>query len=147
MKVILLTDVKEQGKKDEIIEVSDGYAHNYLLKRGLAKEASSSGLNEIAQKKAAEFHKIEVEKAAAKNLFEKINGATITVKVKCGESGKLFGSVTNKEISDTLSEMGFTIDKRHIVLKEPIKQLGRAMVDIKIYNGITARVNINVEAK
>lgn len=147
MKVILLKDVKEQGKKDDIIEVSDGFAQNFLIKRGLAKSVSSSGLNEIAQRKAADEKKLELEKLAAAELFEKLNGSTISVKVKCGESGKLFGSVTNKEIAETLIAAGYDIDKRRVILKDPIKQLGRVMIEVKLYLGITAKVNVNVEAK
>jgi large subunit ribosomal protein L9 len=145
MKVILLKDVKSQGKKGDVINVSDGYARNYLIRLGFAEEVNNSGLNEIAQKKAAEELRLEKEKKDAEELFNKINGVTVKVLVKCGEKGKIFGSVTAKEIAEQLEKQGISIDKRKIVLKEAIKQTGRSMIDIKVYNNMTARVNLVVD--
>jgi len=146
MKVILLEDVKDQGKKGNVIDVNEGYARNFLIKKNLAAPATSGVLNEIAQKKAAEARHKEMEKKAAKELLDKINGITVKVKVKCGESGKLFGSVTSKEIADALTNDGYEVDKKMVMLKEPIKNIGRAMVDIKVYHEMTARVNVVVES-
>lgn len=142
MKVVLLQDVKAQGKKDQIIEVSDGYAQNFLIKKGLARQVNAQAINEVSQRKAAEQRRLEIEKQEAKDLYDKLNGASINVKVKCGESGKLFGSVTSKEIAENLNEQGFAIDKKKIVLKENLKQLGTTQVDIKVYTGLVAKVNV-----
>ena len=147
MKVILLEDVKAQGKKGQIIEVNDGYARNFLLKKNLAAPATASVLNELKQKEAAEARQRELEKAAAQSLYDNINGTTVKVKVKCGDSGKLFGSVTAKEIADALNEHGYTVDKKMIMLKEPIKNIGREMVDVKVYQDMTARVNVVIDGK
>lgn len=147
MKVILLEDVKAQGKKGQIIEVNDGYARNFLLKKNLAAPATASVLNELKQKEAAEARQRELEKAAAQSLYDNINGTTVKVKVKCGDSGKLFGSVTSKEIADALNEYGYKVDKKMIMLKEPIKNIGREMVDVKVYQDMTARVNVVIEGK
>lgn len=146
MKVILLEDVKDQGKKGNVIDVNEGYARNFLIKKNLAAPATAGVLNEIAQRKAAEARHKEMEKKAAKELLDKINGITVKVKVKCGESGKLFGSVTSKEIADALTNDGYEVDKKMVMLKEPIKNIGRVMVDIKIYHEMTARVNVVVES-
>lgn len=145
MKVILIKDVKSQGKKGDVINVSDGYARNYLIRLGFAEEINNSGLNEIAQKKAADEMRLAKEKQEAEELFNKINGATVRVLVKCGDKGKIFGSVTSKEISEQLEKQGITVDKRKIVLKEAIKQTGRSMIDIKVYNNLIARVNLVVD--
>lgn len=142
MKVVLLQDVKAQGKKDQIIEVSDGYAQNFLIKKGLARQVNAQAINEVSQRKAAEQRRLEIEKQEAKDLYDKLNGASINVKVKCGESGKLFGSVTSKEIAENLNEQGFAIDKKKIVLKENLKLLGTTQVDIKVYTGLVAKVNV-----
>ncbi|MGI6701136.1 MAG: 50S ribosomal protein L9 [Christensenellales bacterium] len=146
MKVILLCDVKAQGKSGDIIEVNDGYARNFLIKKNLAVAATPQAVNELEQKKQSERRQKELERQAAKELYDKINGATVSVKVKCGESGKLFGSVTAKEIADALNESGFAVDKKMVLLKEPVKNIGRTMVDVKLYQDTTARVNVVVEA-
>ena len=146
MKVILLQDVKGQGKKGELVCVNDGYARNFLLPKKLAIQATSDNVNSLDQKKAAEARRIEMEKAAAKDIRDKINCTTISVKVKCGENGKLFGSVTSKEIATSLEEKGYDIDKKMVLLKEPLKSLGRTTVDIKLYTDIVAKVEISVEA-
>lgn len=146
MKVVLLEDVKAQGKKGEIIEVNEGYARNFLIKKKLAIPATNSTLNEIEQRKAAEKRQKELEKQAAKEMYDKINGSTVKVNVKCGESGKLFGSVTTKEISQAFADIGYDVDRKCILLKEPIKNIGRTMIDVKLYHEMTARVNLVVEA-
>ncbi len=133
MKVLLLQDVKAQGKRDEIIEVNDGFGRNFLIKKGLAVEATPKVLNEYRLRKQKE------EATAAK-----LQGTGVTVKVKCGENGKLFGAVTAKEISESLAAMGYDIDKKKIVLKEPVKLIGRYEIEIKLYQGISASVFLTV---
>ncbi len=144
MKVILLKDVKGSGKAGDIIEAKDGFAQNFLIKNGLAKVADAAALNENkAQKAAAEFHRKEQLKQN-RELREKIDGAEITVQVKSGASGKFFGSVTNKEIADKLSEMGYEIDKKKIILQSNIKTAGVYPVTVKISPEETAKITVNI---
>ncbi|MDR2090960.1 MAG: 50S ribosomal protein L9 [Clostridiales bacterium] len=143
MKVILTADVKGQGKKGDIIEVSEGYGRNFLLHKKLAVEASAQILNEARQKIAAEKRRKEIEKQEALAAAEKLKNQAVDVKVRCGD-GKIYGSVTSKEIADALNANGFKVDKKQIALKEIIKSLGRFDVDVKIYPGITAKITLNV---
>lgn len=144
MKVLLLQDVKAQGKCDEIIEVNDGFGRNFLIKKGLAVEATPKVLNEYRLRKQKEEADRQKEIAAAKETAAKLQGTGVTVKVKCGENGKLFGAVTAKEISESLAAMGYDIDKKKIVLKEPVKLIGRYEIEIKLYQGISASVFLTV---
>ena len=124
MKVILLQDVKGQGKKGEVIEVNEGYARNFLIKKGLAEAATASKLNDINQKKAAaDYHHAE-EVKATRELAKEISGKTFTVRIKAGQGGKVFGSVTGANISDALQQAGYSIDKKKVVLAQPIKNTG-----------------------
>ena len=144
MKVILKQDVKGSGKKGDLIEVSDGYARNFLLKKGLAEEASSVNVNSLRIKKEAEaFHQAEKVKAT-KALAATLNGTTVEVAVKCGENGKVFGSVTSKEIADKLASMGHEVDKKKIVLNGTIKQTGEYPVEIKFMPEINAKITVKV---
>ena len=144
MKVVLLKDVKGSGKAGDIIEAKDGFAQNFLIKRGLAKLADAQAINENKSQKAAqEFHKQETLKAN-KLLREKLDGTEITLQVKSGASGKFFGSVTNKEIADKLSEMGFDIDKKKIILQSNVKTAGAYPVSIRISAEETAKITVNV---
>lgn len=144
MKVVLLKDVKGTGKKGEIKEVSDGFAKNFLLKNGSAKVADNSAISENNTKKSAtDFHK-EMEKQAAQKLADTIKGKSVIVKIKCGENGKTFGSVTAKEISDELAKQGINLDKRKIELKDAIKTIGTFEVTAKIYPEISAKFKVNV---
>ena len=146
MKVILKADVKGSGKKGDILEVSDGYAKNFLLKKGLAEIATSSGINEIEQKKKAdEFHRAEYVKAQ-KELAAKLNGTTVTVAIRAGENGKVFGSVTNDKIATALSELGFELDKKRISTKEPIKNVGEYQAEVRFMEGVIAKIKIVVSA-
>ena len=146
MKVILLQDVKGTGKKGEIHEVSDGYARNMLIKKGLAKEATAVEINSLKIKnEALEFHRKEEEKRL-RDLAAKLNKNTIVCKVKAGEKGRIFGSVTSQEIANALGEQGYTVDKRMIVLNETIKSVGVYKIDIKLMSGITAKVSVKVES-
>ncbi len=143
MKVILKQDVKSLGKKEDMVNVSDGYARNFLFPRGLAAEATASNVNEMNTKKAAEKSKKDRELAQAKELGKKIAGITVVIKSKTGENGKLFGSITSKDISDKLkSDFGFDIDKKKIVLPEPIKALGITEVEVKLYPEVSAKLTV-----
>lgn len=145
MKVILLQDVKGTGKKNDIVEVSDGFARNMLFKKNLAKEATSVEINSLKIKQEAqEFHKQE-EIKAIKAQAKQINGQEIICKVKAGENGKIFGSVTAKEIADTLAKAGYVVDKRKILLKEPIKAVGVYTVEIKFLPDTSAKIKLKVE--
>ncbi len=147
MKVILLQDVKGQGKKGEVVDVNEGYARNFLVKKGLAEIATASKLNDLNQKKSsADFHKAE-EVKATKILAEQIKGKTFTVKIKAGQNGKVFGSVTGGNISDALAEAGYAIDKKKIILPQPIKTLGTYDIDLKLMEGITSKIIVSVEAE
>ena len=144
MKVVLLKDVKGSGKAGDILEAKDGFAQNFLIKRGLAKPADAQALTENrAQKAAQEFHRQETLKAN-KALKEKLNGAEVTIQVKSGAAGKFFGSVTNKEIADKLSELGFDIDKKKIILQSNIKTAGAYPVTVKISPEETAKITVNI---
>ena len=146
MKVILLKDVKGTGKAGEIKEVADGYARNCLIKKGLAEEATSVKVNSLNIKKDAQtFHKQE-EIKALKELAKNINGTQVEIKIKTGDNGKIFGSVTSKEINEKLLEKGFEIDRKKILLKEPIKSLGSTQVEIKLLPDAIAKITVLVTA-
>ena len=146
MKVILLADVKGSGKKDDVIEVSDGYARNFLFKKNLAVEATSTQINAINnKKKAAEFHKAE-EIKKWKEEATRIKNHEVVCAVKCGENGKVFGSITSKEIADKLVEDGFEVDKKKILLKEPLKSVGVYTVEIKFLPDVSSTVKVKVES-
>lgn len=147
MKVVLLTDVKGTGKKGEIKEVADGFAQNFLIKTGKARKADNGALNENKMRiEANEYHK-EMQKQDAVALANKINGTKIFVKIKCGENGKTFGSVTSKEIADALNQKGFEIDKRKIELKEPLKTIGSYNVNAKLHPEVTAKFVVEIVAE
>ncbi|MBE5754111.1 MAG: 50S ribosomal protein L9 [Clostridiales bacterium] len=144
MKVVLLKDVKGSGKAGDIIDAKDGFAQNFLIKKGLAKPADAQALNENKSQKAAqEFHRKETLKAN-KELREKLDGAVVTIQVKLGANGKFFGSVTNKEIADKLIDLGFDIDKKKITLKSAIKAVGTFPATVRISAEETAKISVNV---
>ena len=146
MKIILLKDVKGTGKAGEIKEVADGYARNCLIKKGLAEEATSVKINSLSIKKdAQDFHKQE-EIKALKAECAKLNGEVVTVKIKCGENGKVFGSVTSKEIAEVLTEKGYSVDKKKILLKDSIKNLGVYDVEVKFLPDAVAKIKVEVIA-
>lgn len=145
MKVILLKDVKSLGKKDEIVNVSDGYARNYLLPKNFAVEATSGKLKEINEQKKANESKKAKELEEAKELAKRISKIEVIVKTKAGSSGKLFGSITNKDISDMIkSQHKVEIDKKKIVLNEAIKTLGNHEIEVKVYPEITSKIKVKV---
>ena len=144
MKVVLLKDVKGTGKKGDIVNVADGFGKNFLLKNGFAKAADSSAMNEnTLQKQAKEFH-AEEERKAAVSLAERLKGVTLTVPVKCGENGKIFGAVTSKEISDRLKEQGFEVDKKHIVVEKPIKTVGKESITLKLHQTVSIKLDVEI---
>lgn len=147
MKVIFNQDVKGTGKKGQILEVSDGYAINFLIKKGLAKKADAVSISENQAQQAAQQRIIDLEIQAAKELAKKISGTKVVVKIKTGENGKFFGSVTSKEVAESLQAQGFEIDKKQIVLNDTIKQLGEYQIEVKLYTGISAKFNLVVEAQ
>ena len=147
MKVLLLCDVKGTGKKGEIVDVSDGFAKNFLIKKNMAKFCDNTVLNTVNQEKVAkEYHK-EQSKLKALRLKEELENKSIILKVKTGENGKLFGTVTTKEISETLKEKGYEIDKKDIVIKNPIKSVGLYIIGLKLYSGISCNINLSVVSK
>ena len=147
MKVILLKDVKGQGKKGEVVDVNEGYARNFLVKKGLAEVATASKLNDLSQKKAAaDYHKAE-EVKATKALAEELKGKTFTVNIKAGQGGKVFGSVTGANIADSLQAAGYSVDKKKVVLAQPIKNVGTYEVDLKLMEGISSKINVTVESE
>lgn len=146
MKVILLKEVKALGKVDDIVDVHDGYARNFLFREQLALEATPANLNSIKIKKQAEAARHSRELADARETASKINGRLVNVPVKCGEAGRLYGTVTAMDIADALAAAGFKIDKRGITIHQPIKTLGEYDVDIKLHTDVAARIRINVIA-
>ena len=146
MKVILTEDVKSLGKKGEIVNVSDGYARNYLIKNKLAVEATPSMINSLEIARKADEHRKAVEKAEAKALADRISGMNVKVKIKVGETGKLFGALNTQSISDALKAAGVDIDKKKIVLDEVVKSVGTYEVVVKPYAEISAKIKVTVEA-
>lgn len=148
MKVILLSDIKNVGKKDEILNANDGYARNFLFPKKLAVEATPDNLKKLKDKKDSEAHKKELDKQKAKEVADQINKLELVLKVKAGENGKIFGGITSKEISEELKKQNnIEVDKKKIVLSETIKTLGRFSVDIKLYEGITAKLTIDIKSE
>jgi large subunit ribosomal protein L9 len=148
VKVILKEDVKALGKKGKVCEVSDGYARNFLIPRGLAVEATQGNVQDLAHKQKQEELRKQKEKQEALDLSHEIENMDIIVKVKVGEKGRLFGSVTNKEIAEVLEkEYQLKLDKRKIEVKEPIKGLGEYQITVKLHSEVTARLKIKIEAQ
>ncbi|MBE6678562.1 MAG: 50S ribosomal protein L9 [Ruminococcaceae bacterium] len=147
MKVVLLADVKGQGKKGELVNVSDGYARNFLFPKKLAMEANAKILNEIKNKNEAEMYKKAEDKKAALALSEKLKDVVVKFKSTGGADGKLYGAVTAKDISDKLSaDHGISIDKRKISISDNIKSVGEYILDVKLYPEISAKLKVVVEA-
>lgn len=145
MKILLLQDVKGQGKKGEIINVSDGYANNFLLKKGLGKLATADTINSVAiHDKAVEKQKA-AEKAAAEQAAKQLKGQLVRIVADKGAQGKLYGAITSKEIAEQLVKMGFNVDKKQIVLKEPIRVIGSYPVSVKMYAEISTQITVLVE--
>ena len=146
MKVILLSDVKGQGKKGEIVNVSDGYARNFLFPRNLAQEANAQNLNSAQVRQDAAAHKKAVEKKKAEELAAQLADRGVTIQAKCGSTGRLFGAITNAEIAEALSaQTGLDIDKKKVVLQNPIKELGTYTVTLKLYAGVQTNIRLTVQ--
>ena len=148
MIVILNKDVKGTGKAGDIVKVSNGYARNMLIPKGYAKEATEGNVRNLEKQKAIAAEKKAEEKAAAQALAEKINAASVTIKTKAGEGGRIFGSITSKDIADALADQKkLTVDKKKIQLDNPIKQTGEMTVDIKLYPEVMAKLKVTVTAE
>lgn len=145
MKVILLADVKGQGKKNDVIEVSDGYGKNFLIPRKLAKAADAQSLNDVKVKEEARLYRIETEKKEAKALAEKLKETLVKIPASSGADGRLYGSVTAKDISERLqADYGIAIDKRKIVMNDTIKAYGKYELDVKLYPEVTGKLYLLV---
>lgn len=146
MKVILLQDIKGTGKKNQILEISDGYARNYLLPRKLAKEATAEAVNSLTKSQSADKHREEVRRNEAEVKARELKGKIIQLEVKGGDNGKLYGAVTNEQIAAALKEQhGIDVDKRKLEQEEPIKTAGQSYVNVKLYAGISTRMIVNVK--
>ena len=148
MKVVLLADVKGSGKKGELVNVSAGYARNFLFPKKLAKEANAQALNELKNAEESKAFKIKQETEAAQASADKINGKSVSILAKAGQGGKLFGSVTAKEIAEAIKKQyGVDVDKRKIDTKGDMKAFGTYECEVKLYSGITASVKAVVTEK
>ena len=147
MKVILLDNIKGVGKKDEIINASDGYARNFLFPKKLAVEANNENISKLKAKKQSEQYKKDVNKENAEKIAKKLDDITLTIKVKAGENGKIFGGVTSKEIAENLKKQyQIEVDKKKIILAETIKNLGILTVEIKLYEGVIGKLKVQIIA-
>ena len=145
MKVILLQDIKNVGRKEQVLEANDGYARNYLFPKKLAIEATKDNMAKLQAKKTSEANKKKAEIDANKEIAKKIEKMDLTIKAKVGENSKIFGGITSKEIAEELKKQhNFEIDKKKIVLKETIKNLGRYTAELKFGDGINAKLTVNV---
>ena len=145
MKVILLADVKGQGKKNDVIEVSDGYGKNFLIPRKLAKPADAQSLNDIKVKEEARLYRIETERKEAQALAARLQGITVKIAASHGADGRLYGSVTAKDVSEKLQkDFGIAIDKRKINVSDPIKAYGKYELEVKLYTEVTGKINLLV---
>lgn len=148
MKVILLKDVKGTGKKGEVKEVSDGYARNFLIKKGVAVEASQANMKELDEKEKSKERKALIEYEEAVLLGKQMEEINIKIEVKAGEGGRLFGSITSKEIAEQLKKQkNLDIDKRKILMDEPIRTLGSTFVEIKLHQKVTTKIRVDVKEK
>ncbi len=147
MKVILKQDVKGLGKKEQMVEASDGYARNFLFPRGLAVEASATNVNIMKTKKEAETQKKDREIAQAKELAKKIKDITLTFKVKAGDNGKLFGSITSKDVAEAMkTQQKLEIDKKKLVMPDSLKSVGTFEVEVKLYPEISSKFTVKIES-
>ena len=145
MKVILTQDVKAQGKKGDLINVSDGYANNFLLKKGLAKVATKQAINELEGKKGAEEYRRNQEEEKAKNIADRMKEFTVKLTAKSGKEGKLFGSITSKDVAQALKEQyNIEVDKRKIDLPDGLKTCGTRDVNVSLYHGVTGTFKVQV---
>ena len=147
MKVILKDNIKGVGKKNEVINASDGYARNFLFPKNLAVEATPENMQKLNSQNQAKQYRKDVEKEQAQAIAKKLETITVQIKVQAGENGKIFGSVSSKEIAENLeTQYKIIIDKKKIEVKEPIKVLGARTVDTKLFEGVIGKIKINVSA-
>ena len=145
MKVILLQDIKSLGKRGELVEASDGYARNYLLPRKLAKEANAQAMNEYKNAENSKQYKIATEKAQAEAAKKKLEGKVFRMTARAGQSGKLFGSITSKQVAEEIKKQyNIAVDKRKVVLECDIKEFGTYKAEVKLYTGISANIDVQV---
>ena len=145
MEIVLLEDVKALGKKGQVVKVNDGYARNFILPKKLGVEATAKNLNDLKLQKANEAKIAAEQLAAAKELGEKLEKATVTLAIKAGEGGRAFGSVSSKEIGKSIQEqLGLEVDKKKIVLNDPIKSIGSFEVPVKLHKDVTAKLAVKV---
>ena len=145
MKVILLADVKGQGKKNDVIEVSDGYGKNFLIPRKLAKVADAQSLNDVKVKEAARLYRIETERREAQALAERLKSVLVKIPASSGADGRLYGSITSKDIVERLqADFSIAIDKRKLVLSDPIKAYGKYEVEVKLYPEVVGKIFVLV---
>lgn len=142
MKVIFLQDVKGQGKKGEVKDLSEGYVRNFLLPKGLVKAASDGNIKTLEVQNASELKRKAKEKEDAQALAKKLEETTIVVKAKAGEGGRLFGAITSKQVAEALAALGYKIDKRKIELEDPIRTLGVTQVPLKLHPEVKAKLNV-----
>lgn len=148
MKVVLLADVKGQGKKGQVVNVSDGYARNFLFPKNLATIADNKVMNEIKGKEEAKLRQIELEKQAARETAEKLKSVSVKIKAQAGADGRIYGSVTSKEIAEQLkAQHKIEIDRRKINLQDPIKAFGTYLPEVKLYPEITGKITVVVTDK
>ena len=146
MKVILLQDVKEIGKKDDIVNVSDGYARNFLFPRKWAMEATENAVKVVERKREAERRKEAEARAAAEQTAAKLKNKVVILKVKCGEKGRLYGSVTAQEVADAIKAgYGVEVDKRKVEIKEAVRQLGDYEVNVRLYPNVSSKMILRVK--
>ena len=146
MKVLLLQDVQGHGKKGTIVELNDGYARNFLIPKMMAVEATKSIVNEYNQRIEKELRLAQKAKEEALALAKELSGKTVDVVVKCGEDGKMYGSVTTQDVASALGAMGYQVDKKKIVLKDVIKKVGVYEAEVKVYKETSAKIKVNVRA-
>ena len=146
MKVILLQDVKAQGKKGDVVTVSDGYATNFLFKNKLAVPANATNVNVNNMQKAAEAKRIAEETAEAKAIAKKLESVNLCLQIEVGSNGRAFGSISSKEISEGLEKIGYSIDKKKIELSSPIKGEGNYKVPVRLYKGVMGQIKVEVSA-
>ena len=148
MKVILNADVKGQGKKDQMVEVSDGYARNFLFPKKLARPADNQAVTELKNKQASAQHKIDVERAAAKEAAAKLETVKVVIKTGASADGRLYGSITAKDVAEELAaQHKITVDKRKITMPEPIKTYGSYDLDVKLYSDVSGKIHVTVTEK
>ena len=146
MEVILIKDVEGLGNEGEVVNVADGYARNYLMPKGLALQATKANLRSLKAKREAQERKLQKELANAENIAKQLANSKITIRRKAGEGGRLFGSVTPKDVADAIEKtLGIAVDKRRIDLVEPIKAIGSYTVSMKLHSEVSAKINVEVE--